>query len=331
MVANRKRPSRRALKRIVLRATDRLLQNDRLASFLRVRLSHAPLDGLFPRGHYYSPLPDIERAGTQADVLYGPDAALPIDHRIDVAAQARLLAKLMPFLPEYLERFHPGESGVDEAEYAGYLLDGFILSGLLRQLRPARLIEVGCGYSSAVSLWTRELSGAPGQVTLIDPKPEPLLRWTGEAALCRSGTLLVTEEVQAVPPGFFEALEPGDILFIDSSHVVKYGSDVHHLLFKVLPLLRPGVIVHFHDIFWPFEYPLEWVKRGCAWNEAYLVRGLLQFGGLFEIVLFNHYLESRRPDLLEPLPPWLRKSSGSLWLRVLAGPRPPAPAQARPR
>jgi hypothetical protein len=98
--------------------------------------------------------------------------------------------------------------------------------------------------------------------------------------------------------------------------VSRIGSDVNHLLFNVLPQLRAGCVIHFHDIFWPFEYPEDWVRQGYAWNEAYLVRAFLQYNQAFEVVLFNNYLTERHPDRVAALAPRLaRGQSSSLWIR----------------
>ena len=109
----------------------------------------------------------------------------------------------------------------------------------------------------------------------------------------------------------------GDILFIDSSHVAKIGSDVVYLMTEVLPQLRPGVLVHFHDVFWPFEYPEEWVQEGRAWNETYMLKAFLQFNERFRILLFCSYLALHHRAVLEQhLPLALKNSGGSLWLRT---------------
>jgi hypothetical protein len=114
----------------------------------------------------------------------------------------------------------------------------------------------------------------------------------------------------------FENLDENDVLFIDSSHVAKIGSDVNFLMFEVLPRLKPGVIIHLHDIFWPFEYPQSWIDEGRAWNEAYLIRAFLQFNEAFEVLLFNSYLGQRQGDLVRGIMPrFMRTTGASLWLR----------------
>jgi hypothetical protein len=113
------------------------------------------------------------------------------------------------------------------------------------------------------------------------------------------------------------------MLFIDSSHVAKKDSDVVHILFEVLPRLNKGVMVHFHDVLWPFEYPEIWLARGRAWNEAYFLRAFLQYNPGFEIVFFNSYLASMQREILKRKMPLALKTpsssvtpgNSSLWLR----------------
>ena len=125
--------------------------------------------------------------------------------------------------------------------------------------------------------------------------------------------------VQEAPLALFDALEANDILFIDSTHVSRVGSDVNHLLFEVLPRLAPGVLVHFHDVFFPFEYPREWILEGRAWTEAYLVRAFLTGNAGWEVVLMNTFLEHFHRDWFEQnMPLCLRNPGGSLWIRRAA-------------
>jgi hypothetical protein len=139
-------------------------------------------------------------------------------------------------------------------------------------------------------------------------------------AICRNheGASVTTfaMPVQDVPLSDFDALASGDILFVDSSHVAKTGSDVNRILFEILPRLRSGVFVHVHDVHYPFEYPRQWVYEGRAWNEAYLLRAFLEFNDEFEIVLFASYLATFHHDLLMRIMPMVTENApGSLWLR----------------
>jgi hypothetical protein len=106
------------------------------------------------------------------------------------------------------------------------------------------------------------------------------------------------------------------MLFIDSTHVCKIGSDVNFLIFEVLPRLQPGVWIHIHDIFSDFDYPSEWVKDGVAWNESYLVRAFLQFNEAFEVMLHvPHYIGRHRDWFKDNMPDCLKNEGGSLWIR----------------
>jgi predicted O-methyltransferase YrrM len=188
------------------------------------------------------------------------------------------------------------------------------LYGLLRHFRPRRVIEVGSGYSSAVMLDTVEqFLENRTSFTFIEPNPERLLSLLRPSDIDR--VTLHATPVQSVRSDTFSVLQANDILFIDSSHVAKAGSDVVYLLNTIVPSLNPGVVVHIHDIFWPFEYPAEWLREGRAWNEIYMVRAFLQFNGAFRILLFNAYLAARYRDRLQACCPLaLRNPGGSLWL-----------------
>ncbi len=106
-----------------------------------------------------------------------------------------------------------------------------------------------------------------------------------------------------------------DILFIDSTHVSKIGSDVNRLIFDILPALPRGVVVHFHDIFFPFEYPLEWLYEGRAWNEAYLLRAFLSYNKSFKILFWNSYLQAKQLDALNAAYPAMAVGGSSIWIK----------------
>ena len=150
--------------------------------------------------------------------------------------------------------------------------DGSILQAFLRHLRPARYLEVGSGWTTALALDTndRYLDGRL-RLTCIEPYPDDLSR------LIRPGddVEIIVSPVQDVDLARFKELESGDILFIDCSHVVKTGSDAHYLITRVLPVVPSGVYIHIHDMFWPFEYPRSWIEEGRVWTEAYLLHAFL--------------------------------------------------------
>jgi predicted O-methyltransferase YrrM len=271
-----------------------------------------------PPGHFYSPFPDLEDYDRRAADLRDPYRDVPaIDLRepeqLDLVDAVGALVADIAF-PE-----HPDPNGTtrywfDNPAYAHG--DGTVLHGMLRHLRPRRVVEVGSGFSSAMILDTVDgwLTGT--ELTFIEPHPglvRGLLRPGDEQRVT-----IHEAAVQDVSPDVFDQLDRGDVLFVDSTHVVKAGSDVNHLVFEVLPRLRAGVWVHLHDIFFPFEYPEAWVREGRAWHEAYLVRAFLAFNASFDIRWFQDFLWARHRERLERIP-WVAKNPGAnLWLEKVS-------------
>ncbi len=266
-----------------------------------------------PPGHFYSPVPDFDDVSRRAAAIFSPTRPLPgIDLREqEQLALFRSLAALAREAP--LEEVPGGTTryGVDNPNYG--IGDASMLQAMLRRLRPRRYLEVGSGYTTALALDVSErFLGAELSVTAIEPYPD-LLR-----AVIRPGdeVEVLAQGVQEVSIERFAALEANDVLFIDCSHVAKVGSDAVYLYTQVLPVLAEGVVVHVHDIFWPFEYLKHWVEGGRAWNEAYLLHAFLLFNDAFEILLWNHLLATRHRDVVEAeLPAMLENPGGAIWLR----------------
>jgi predicted O-methyltransferase YrrM len=192
--------------------------------------------------------------------------------------------------------------------------DASMLRATLLLSRPARVVEVGSGWSSACTLDTLDEFGLDTEVTFIEPYPENLLARLRPADHDR--VEIRQAEVQSVPTEVFAGLEAGDVLFIDSSHVFKPGSDVDDYFSRILPAVRAGVHVHIHDIFWPFEVPAEWLDEGRAWNEAHALRNFLYANGQWEITVFNDYFRRYHREVIEAsLPYVLQNTGGSIWLR----------------
>jgi hypothetical protein len=150
--------------------------------------------------------------------------------------------------------------------------------------------------------------------TFIEPYPErleSLLKSTDNERVA-----IYRKRLQEIPLKLFEELHENDILFIDSTHVTKFNSDVNYIIHKILPMLAHGVYIHFHDTFYPFEYPQEWLLRGTAWNEQYILRAFLEFNKEFKIIMFNTYLESMYETKIRNRFPLLYKNTGgSIWLK----------------
>ena len=269
-----------------------------------------------PAGHFYSPLPALEEVERDAGRLFGPPPETLPGIDLNEAAQLGLLQEIKRY---YDDLPFPSERSVERryfCENRTYSYsDAIFLYGMIRHAAPRRIVEVGSGHSSCVMMDTAELF-LSGHVdfTFIEPYPDRLLSLLRPEDLRR--VKILAQRVQDITLEPFLALERNDILFIDSSHVMKIGSDVQHLLTEVLPRLRPGVYVHIHDVMYPFEYPEEWITEGRAWNEAYALRAFLTFNDVFEIVLFSTYLERFHRDIFErDMPLCLKNEGGSIWLR----------------
>lgn len=272
--------------------------------------------GFVPPGHFYSPVVSIPEAVRDAARLFEsmPREIPGIDMReaqqLELLTEFEALYASIPFPATKTagSRYH-----YDNPAYS--YSDAISLHCMLRHLAPRRLIEVGSGYSSCATLDTAErFLGNALQLTLIEPYPQLVHSLLSDAD--RAAVQVLPQRVQDVDLAVFQALQAGDVLFIDSTHVSKTGSDVNHLLFNVLPALRSGVHVHFHDVFYPFEYPRDWVMGGRSWSEIYLLRAFLQYNAAFEIVFMNTFVQQfHAARIAERMPLCLKNSGGSIWLR----------------
>lgn len=195
--------------------------------------------------------------------------------------------------------------------------DAIMLRAMINHYRPQRVIEIGSGFSTACMLDSADECGHLGmQVTCIEPYPNRLHSLLRPADYER--VELVQALVQDVELDLFDALRPGDMLFIDSTHVLKTGSDVHYELFSILPRLRTGVLVHVHDCPFPFEYPEKWVfELNYSWNEAYALRAILMYSNRFKIRFWNSALaKTCRGKIQADYPSFLRNAGTSIWLTV---------------
>ncbi len=268
----------------------------------------------FPNGHFYSPVPDFYRLEQDQNRIWRQNLELPgVD--LDLAGQRRLLERCRPLVADY--RFPERGAGKDAEEHFhepnGFFekLDSRMLFCLLRLLRPRRLIEVGSGFSSLLAAEVNvEHFGGSIDVTCIEPYPRAFLR-RGVPGIGR----LIQSPVEEVEWELFSHLEAGDVLFIDSSHVIKTGNDVHFLYLEVLPRLPPGVVIHCHDIFLPFEYPKHWVlEERRAWNEQYLLRALLTHSRGFQVLFGSACAAFFFPDQVADV--FGRELSGaSFWIQ----------------
>jgi predicted O-methyltransferase YrrM len=255
---------------------------------------------------FYSPVPNLDRLApdTFDRVSELPGIAWDLDAQL-----AFVRSELAPAMAAF-----DAPPGYDP-DSAYNAADAAVLYGMLRGLRPSRVVELGSGQSTLVMARAAQENAADGHPLVLDSfDPYP-----GVAQPPLPG-LHALERVpaQEVPLSVFAALGPGDVLFVDTTHTVKLGSDVNHIVLEVLPRLRPGVIVHLHDIFLPFEYPRVWPERyGLYWSEQYLVQAFLAFSSGYEVLAAVHALQRQRPDEMRALLPAAvgERVGAAFWVR----------------
>lgn len=331
--------STEAYKRIVKKRDDLVLEKDKLIEE-RDRLSHE-LDrailrqsevvekleatdkrfsefrksaGFVPPGHFYSALPSLEEVRENESKIFGrsPDEIKGIDLH-----EEQQLILYEQFVGYYKDMTFPREKSVGYHYYyenpAYSYSDGIHLYCMIRSSQPQRIIEVGCGYSSCMMIDTiSKYLEKDVSITFIEPYPDLLESLLNDS---KQNIKIIPERVQDVNISEFDKLQRNDILFIDSTHISKVGSDVNHLIFEVLPALSPGVLVHFHDIFYPFEYPKRWIYAGRSWSEVYLLRAFLQHSDTFRLKYMNTYMQHKYRDrYISDMPLCMKNTGASIWI-----------------
>jgi len=270
-----------------------------------------------PPGHFYSPIPAIAEIELLENDLFRnipifiPGINLNEDKQWFFYNIFLLYYHDIPFQDHKIDNlryFYENKSYPHS--------DAMCLFCMIRHAKPNKIIEVGSGYSSCAILDTNDLffNGAI-HTTFIEPYPDLFLSLINDSD--KQKINLIPKKLQDVPLDVFRSMEKNDMLIIDSSHVSKIGSDVNYIVFDILPNLKSGVFIHFHDVFYPFEYPKEWIYEGRAWNEQYLLRAFLQYNNQFEIVFFNSYLAAFHRDRLQREMPLCLKLGGSIWIQKL--------------
>jgi Methyltransferase domain len=261
-----------------------------------VRLRREKDSDLVPRGPH-SPIPDV---AALPDALWERPSPLR-GVAFDREAQQARLAELGPELAAF-----PAIDGfrLDNGYYEAF--DAEVLWALLRTLRPRAVVELGSGWSSLVIAAALRANGGGARYDVFDPLPrEPAAPGVQRVA------------AQDVPDDVFTALGSGDVLFVDTTHTVKTGGDVNRIVLAVLPLLAPGVLVHFHDVLLPWELHRTWLERGWFWFEQYLLQAFLSGNRDWEVLLGLHDLTKTAPELVRRLvPSWTGDTYPSaFWIR----------------
>ena len=272
----------------------------------------------FPNGHFYSPVVDINTLSDRIDKIW------PTTPKIDGIDFNHLNHNLIlkKIFPKFINNYQYPERQEDvDSDSQFYTqnsqfswLDSRTLFVLLNAWKPRKIIEVGSGFSSLLTAHvnTEHLNNSM-HFKCIEPYPREFLKKeiTGLSEV-------IVERVENIPLSFFKKLRSEDILFIDSSHISKTGSDVNYLIFEVLPILSKGVRIHIHDIFFPHEYPQNWViNENRSWNEQYLIRALLMYSNAFKVLFGCSYAQYKYPELVTKalnLPDGNGYGGGSLWI-----------------
>jgi hypothetical protein len=273
--------------------------------------------------HFYSPIPDIK--DLESRKIWEKRSELPgIDFR--PTEQLALLEQLghdfgseceWPLTPTAI----PTEFYLKNNSFSYGCASA--LHTIIRHFKPHYFIEIGSGHSSKIISKALEMNkhdhpSRTSEYIVVDPYPGEMV--STELSLI---SRLVKEKVESVDPKLFEILGENDILFVDSGHTVRTGSDVNFILLEVLPRLRPGVIIHFHDINLPYEYPKVYFTNPqfrMFWTEAYLLQAFLSFNQEFEILLAMNYIQTdHMSDYCRAFPRFRLAdnwaNSGSFWIQ----------------
>lgn len=266
--------------------------------------------------HFYNPVPDTREL---TDHFFSRQSEL-IGINMNDELQLATLSKFASKFREEYEAFPLINKGREHAYYIKNRtfeeVDGEILYCMIREFKPRKIIEIGSGFSTyltAEAVLKNFSEGSVCDFTAIEPYPNKVLQ-QGFPGLTR----LMKKCVQEVSLDEFATLNENDILFIDSSHVLKAGSDVQYEFLEILPRLNKGVIVHMHDIFMPAEYPKEWMLKHLRfWNEQYLLQAFLTFNDRFEIVWAGNYMQIKHHEQVKEAFPRCSDNTrpGSFWIR----------------
>lgn len=276
----------------------------------------------FYPGHFYSVIPNITKDYNKNETTFLNLDFNETSHKI-------ILDEISEYLTKFDEEF--GKTNVVERanDFKYTLLNGHfewmdarLLYYFLQKNKPKKIIEIGSGNSTLLTLNTKQIFNLDLDIICIEPYPSEIL-----IKLHNTGKItLINNCLQNVDLNIFTKLTENDILFIDSSHVGKLDSDVMFYFTKIFPLLNKNVLVHIHDIFFPYDYPLEWLKEGRFWNEQYFLYTFLQYNTKFSIKFCNSYSLYKYPNELELIqkncfektynPNIKTFSGGSIWLSV---------------
>lgn len=266
------------------------------------------------RASYDSPIPRLSRLDGEVFGRESPMRGIAWDPDVQMEfVEVRLGPYLREFAPTPDQDAPPGRFHLDNHTYDR--VDAELLYAVLRWSRPRRYVELGSGHSTLVAaeaLAANASEGAPAEITCFDPYPSAHVLARPDLS-----DRVSRVPVQKLPEAELSGLAAGDVLFVDTSHTVKLGGDVNRIVLDLLPLLAPGVVVHFHDIFLPRDYSRGHLSDGHYWNEQYLVQAFLAENQRWEVLVGAQAVALRHSARLGALIPSFREgvSPGALWIR----------------
>lgn len=253
--------------------------------------------------HFYSPIPDIRELPHDIYTKVNKCEGM----RFDRLEFQRFIDSM---LTKYGREFNPyHNSGLSK-------VDSFVLYSLIRESKPKKMVEIGSGESTKIALLALEKNRKEGydyHMTAIEPYPKEYLR-----KLDGDRFRLLVSKVQDVS---LEEFSDADILFIDSSHVSKIGSDVNYEMFDILPTMKAGSLIHWHDIVIPVDYPRSWIENGnMYWNESYVVQSFMMYNESFETIWPSKYMQVCDTISMKDIVPFFEPENpdeqlSSFWIR----------------
>ena len=275
------------------------------------------------RKHYYAPIPEEEDCTEEFWNSVSELVGIDID-------EERILSYVERELAAYNKEFRCYPIREEESRGGYYLLNGRFMAvdgnmyySLIRRIKPKRILEIGCGFSTMLAsdaIQKNRDEGAACRLICVEPYPPSQIK-DGSLQIAE----LLEKKVQRVEMEVFARLEADDILFIDSTHVLKSGGDVQYLYCEILPRLQPGVLVHVHDISLPRPYPKVYYEQNYYfWNEQYVLQAFLTYNSRAEVVWPGNYMMLKRPERMLALFPefesmrevYPSSEPTSFWFRV---------------
>jgi hypothetical protein len=274
--------------------------------YIEENINQEVIKEFVPPGHFYSCIPKVTNEYNDNTSKFNNIDYNDISHK-------KIINELNYYLKDFDSYFNPFDKDISkndsiilkrslDLKYSiGNPMFSFMDCRLyyyfLLKNKPLNIIEIGCGNSTLLSYNTKKIHNLDYKITCIEPYPSDYL-----IKLKNMGEIeLIIDKLENVDLTIFKILNENDILFIDSSHVAKLNSDVIFYLNNILPLLNKNVYIHIHDIFLPFDYPVEWIKDGRFWNEQYLIYSFLQFNDTFQIEFGNSYAQYKFYEKLEEI------------------------------